>query len=217
MEPPPAPCTIASPTQTSARHSATPPSGVGDTPPPHCQHRAVEGGARTELGESRRMMARPNSIHLTRRDMLKLSAGGAGMFALTASGFAVPRGFGAGGGGGSLYLEAFPTSPLIVSPFTDELPIPQALRPADRSNPKDPKNLFDPRTNKQINPTDRTVQDCESNVADGDYFKRYGHVLGQHSVWCDDLKMTDPIVYKIDLEVAEHPFTTSKVRPINSF
>jgi FtsP/CotA-like multicopper oxidase with cupredoxin domain len=158
-----------------------------------------------------------NNIRLTRRDMLKLSAGGAGMFALTASGFAVPRGFGAGGGGGSLYLEAFPTSPLIVSPFTDELPIPQALRPADKSNPKDPKNIFDPKTNKQINAIDRTVQDCESNVSDGDYYKRYGHVLGQHSVWCDDLKMTDPIVYKIDLEVAEHAFTTSKVQPINSF
>ena len=34
-------------------------------------------------------MTRRDSVRLTRRDMLKLSAGGAGMFALTASGFAV--------------------------------------------------------------------------------------------------------------------------------
>jgi hypothetical protein len=60
-------------------------------------------------------MSRLNKVRLTRRDMLKLSAGGAGMFALTASGLAVPRGFaGGGGGGGSVYLEAFPTSPLIT-------------------------------------------------------------------------------------------------------
>ena len=29
----------------------------------------------------------------------------------------------------SLYDEEFPTSPLILNPFSDELPIPQALRP----------------------------------------------------------------------------------------
>src|SRR4051812_18448283 len=214
MEPPPAPCTIASPTQTSARHSATPPSGVGDTPPPHCQHRAVEGGARTELGESRRMMARPNSIHLTRRDMLKLSAGGAGMFALTASGFAVPRGFGSGGGGGSLYLEAFPTSPLILTPFTDELPIPQALRPADPANPTNPQNITDPRSGKKIDCIDRTAQDSLGVVDNDDYYKKYGKTMGTHSVWCDDLRMPEPIVYKIDLEVAEHAFTSSKVQAI---
>ena len=28
-----------------------------------------------------------------------------------------------------LYLESFPTSPLILNPFTDELPVPKALVP----------------------------------------------------------------------------------------
>ena len=28
----------------------------------------------------------------------------------------------------ALYIEAFPTSPLILNPFTDPLPIPKALR-----------------------------------------------------------------------------------------
>ena len=48
-------------------------------------------------------MSRPDKIRLTRRDMVKLGAGGAGMFMLSAGGLAVPRGFagGSGGGGGS--------------------------------------------------------------------------------------------------------------------
>jgi FtsP/CotA-like multicopper oxidase with cupredoxin domain len=153
--------------------------------------------------------------------MLKLSAGGAGMFALTASGFAVPKGFGSGGGGGGggggLYIEAFPTSPLILSPFTDQLPIPKALRPADPSNPTNPQNITDPRSGKKINCADRNAQDSLGVVDNDDYYKRYGKTMGTHSVWCDDLKMPDPIVYKIDLEVAEHAFTSSKVQPINSF
>jgi hypothetical protein len=70
-----------------------------------------------------------DKIRLTRRDMLRLSAGGAGMFALTASGFAVPKGLSKGSG--AVYIEAFPTSPLITKPFNDELNIPMALRPLD--------------------------------------------------------------------------------------
>src|SRR3954467_8961095 len=158
-------------------------------------------------------MARPNSIQLTRRDMLKLSSAGAGVFALTASGFAVPRGFGAGGGGGgggSLYIAAFPTSPLILNPFSDELVIPQAMRPVDKTNWTNPTNVFDPKKKDakgnpaQIHPEDRTTQDCLGNVADGKYQQRYGHVLGQHQVWCDDLNMPDPMVYEINVEVAQH-------------
>ena len=73
-------------------------------------------------------MAKAEKIRLTRRDMMKLGAGGAGMFMLGAGGLAVPRGFAGGsgsgsggGGGGSLYIEAFPTSPLILKPFNDLL------------------------------------------------------------------------------------------------
>jgi hypothetical protein len=33
----------------------------------------------------------------------------------------------------SLYIEAFPTSPLILNPFTDPLPIPKALAPVPTS------------------------------------------------------------------------------------
>src|SRR3954467_6276777 len=66
----------------------------------------------------------------TRRDMLKLTAGGAGLLALGGSGLAVMRGFASGGG--NIYLEAFPTSPLILEPFRADnpLPVPAAERPS---------------------------------------------------------------------------------------
>src|SRR5690349_24626630 len=100
------------------------------------------------------MMERLDKVRLNRRDMLKLSGAGAGVFALTASGFAVPRGFaGGGGGGGSLYIEAFPTSPLIANPFTDELVIPPALQASDPNNPTNPGNLDDPLTGARIDAT----------------------------------------------------------------
>src|SRR3954468_14940387 len=174
-------------------------------------------------------MERLDKISLTRRDMLKLSGAGAGVFALTASGFAVPRGFagGGGGGGGGLYLEAFPTSPLIVDPFRDtpenQLVIPQALRAADQSNPTAPGNIEDPTTGAKIDFTNMDKQDCGVGPKTGNmdanqaYYKRYGKVLGAQSVTPKQLGLPDPIVYKIDLEVARHKFTTSAVKPINSF
>jgi len=76
--------------------------------------------------------------------MMKLTAGGAGVFALTSWGLAVPRGL--AGGSGNIYLEAFPTSPLILSPFNESMPIPRALRPVPKSvvdtwpNPPGPDN-----------------------------------------------------------------------------
>jgi len=45
-------------------------------------------------------MGRQDNIRLTRRDMLKLGAGGAGMFMISAGGLAIPKGFAGGGGGG---------------------------------------------------------------------------------------------------------------------
>src|SRR3954451_23351928 len=77
-------------------------------------------------------MSRADKVRLTRRDMLKLSAGGAGMFMLGAGGLAVPRGIaGGGGGGGKLYIEACPTSPLVTRPFYDALYIPPAMKAAN--------------------------------------------------------------------------------------
>ncbi len=131
--------------------------------------------------------------------MLKVGAAGAGMFALTASGFAVPRGF--AGGAGPVYIEAFPTSPLIVSPFNDPLPIPQALRPV-------PKSVVDTWSS----PPGPDNQDSVKGA------KPSKHQLwpGQGVTASYPFATTTPDVYQLKVEVAGHDFTTSLVQPIDS-
>jgi FtsP/CotA-like multicopper oxidase with cupredoxin domain len=157
-------------------------------------------------------MARRDNIRLTRRDMLKLSAGGAGMFMIGAGGLAIPKGF-AGGGGGPLYIEAFPTSPLILKPFNDPLNVPTALRPVDPTTWDSMGGLPDPK-----------AQDSIGASPNKDYYNKYGQTLGTHQLWPGDgptanypwLSKT-PLVYQIKVEVAGHGFTSSQVQPINSF
>jgi len=143
-------------------------------------------------------------LRLNRRDMLKLSAGGAGMFALTASGFAVPRGFSASGG--SVYLEAFPTSPLITKPFNDELNIPKAMAPVSGSaldswKYKPEKDYQDSFSHLSTPPTNST------------YNTKYNTKIGTHQIW----PSTTPLVYQIKVEVGGHKLTSSAVQPIDSF
>jgi FtsP/CotA-like multicopper oxidase with cupredoxin domain len=161
-------------------------------------------------------MERLDKIRLTRRDMIKLSAGGAGMFALTASGFAVPHGLASGGTtSGKLYIEAFPTSPLITTPFSDELTIPPALRPNDLS---DSLGAGDPATAQP----NKLRQDSIGPATDTVYQTKYHQTLGQHQCWPGEgatagyFPITDPIVYQIKLQVGHHDFTSSSVLPINS-
>ena len=80
---------------------------------------------------------------LSRRNMLRLGAAGGVGVALTGAtigapflekkGLLTPDGaFGASGtglGDSLFYIEAFPTSPLILAPFKDPLVVPKALRP----------------------------------------------------------------------------------------
>src|SRR3954463_13670628 len=85
---------------------------------------------------------------LTRRTALRLGAVGATGLAFTAArgvagpylsqrGLLSPDGaFAAAStavGDAFFYIEASPTSPLILNPFTDELPIPKALRPQPKA------------------------------------------------------------------------------------
>jgi FtsP/CotA-like multicopper oxidase with cupredoxin domain len=159
-------------------------------------------------------MERLDKIRLSRRDMLKLSAGGAGMFAIGAGGLALPRGLArGGGGGGSLYIEAFPTSPLILNPFSDSLTIPTALAPTDPAGWDSSGGMPDPK-----------IQDSLGKSPTTAYKDRYGMTLGEHQLWPGqgatstyDWISTDPVVYQIKLKVAKHDFTTSNVQPINSF
>jgi FtsP/CotA-like multicopper oxidase with cupredoxin domain len=136
-------------------------------------------------------------VRLTRRDMLRLTAGGAGMFMLTASGLAVSSGLGASGGGGALYIEAFPTSPLILRPFDEPLPVPTAMAPI-------PKTVVD-------------GWESPPGPDNQDFVK--GDKPHTHQLWPGTAPVADfplPIVYQIKLEVAGHDFTSSLVQPIDS-
>ena len=92
-----------------------------------------------------------------------------------------------------VYIEAFPTSPLIVEPFKDQLTVPKALRPISQSEysswamPPGPGN---------------GQQNSMGNE--------------RHQIWPSQIGSPDPIVYKIDHLVRAHAFTTSQVLPINS-
>ena len=90
----------------------------------------------------------------------------------------------------ALYLESFPTSPLVLNPFTDKLPIPKALVPElDYAGWKLPPGPGDGQQNSLRNQ--------------------------RHQKWSGDTGATDPVVYKIELKVDEHSFTTSPVLPID--
>jgi FtsP/CotA-like multicopper oxidase with cupredoxin domain len=95
-----------------------------------------------------------------------------------------------------LVPEPFPTSPLILRPFADPLPIPPVYAPSD------PTTWRNPRTGVLAPPGPGLGQ----QDSDG----------GTHQVWSSTLGLPDPICYKIDLRQTEHAFTTSLVQPINS-
>ncbi len=95
--------------------------------------------------------------------------------------------------GDALYIEAFPTSPLILTPFSDPLPIPPAatpLTPAEVAALPLPPGPGVGQQNSLRNET--------------------------HQIWPSSIGYPDPIVYKFDLLVRTHSFTTSQVLPINS-
>ncbi len=143
------------------------------------------------------------NIKLTRRELLKLGilTGGAtllgarGLRPNPAYGGVLPGDTGCGVGG-----EAFPTSPLILNPFTDELPIPKAMAPSD------------PLTWK-----DRNGSSCPPGAS---YGQQSSDGYGTHQIWpsmtAAGFYLPQPICYKINLKVAEHSFTNQKVQPIDS-
>jgi FtsP/CotA-like multicopper oxidase with cupredoxin domain len=145
---------------------------------------------------------------ISRRTALRLgAAGGVGAALVAAQGFGGPflaqKGLLSADGAfaatstalGDLlfYIEAFPTSPLIISPFRDPLTIPKAATPV-------PQSVF----STWPKPPGPGVGQQNS--------------LGnqQHQKWSSDVGSPDPIVYKFDVQVDTHSFTTSQVLPINS-
>jgi FtsP/CotA-like multicopper oxidase with cupredoxin domain len=93
---------------------------------------------------------------------------------------------------GALYIETFPTSPLILSPFTDKLVVPKALAPV-------PKTVY----SRWPNPPGPGPGQQNSLRNE------------RHQIWPSQIGFPDPIVYKINLLVRTHSFTTSQVLPID--
>ena len=150
---------------------------------------------------------------VSRRTILTVGAiGGAGVALATAKGLGVPflsgsspdGAFAAASvalGDSLFYIENFPTSPLILSPFTDALPVPKALAPIPKA-----------------------VYSTWDNPPGGGPGEQNSLRNQQHQIWPSDIPAIgdwaggspDPIVYKIDVMLGTHAFTTSQVLPIDS-
>lgn len=145
---------------------------------------------------------------LSRRALLRWTASSAGGLALFAGGALARPTLARNGllsadgvfvatatalGDSLFYTEVFPTSPLIVSPFIDLLPIPRALAPVPPSQFSSWASPPGPGQGQQ-------------------------NSLGneRHQLWCNQIGSPDPIVYRIELLVRGHSFTTSQVLPIDA-
>ncbi|HEY7101524.1 MAG TPA: multicopper oxidase domain-containing protein [Mycobacteriales bacterium] len=93
----------------------------------------------------------------------------------------------------SLYDEDFPVSPLILNPFTDPLLIPPAAKP--------------------LTPAEVAALPLPPGPGVG---QQNSFRNETHQIWPSAIGFPDPIVYKFDLLVRQHSFTTSQVLPINS-
>jgi FtsP/CotA-like multicopper oxidase with cupredoxin domain len=148
-----------------------------------------------------------SGLALSRRSLLRVGAAGVVGAGLTGfRGWGVPyladKGWLSADGafaavstalGDQLYTEVFPTSPLILDPFTDDLQIPRALRPTPKATFTRWKNPPGPG---------RGQQNSLHNQ--------------RHQLWTSQIGYPDPIVYEIDLLVRRHAWTTSKVLPIDA-
>ncbi|WP_395400757.1 multicopper oxidase family protein [Arthrobacter sp. UC242_113] len=151
---------------------------------------------------------------VSRRNLLRLgAAGGAGAALVAAQGWAGPllaqKGLLSPDGAfaasstalGDLlfYIEAFPTSPLILTPFKDQLPVPKALAPTPAVGDGSTKGYT------EWSDPPGPGQGQQSS------FKNE-----RHQIWPNTIGSPDPLVYKIDLLLRQHAFTTSQVLPIDA-
>ncbi len=100
-----------------------------------------------------------------------------------------------------VYIEAFPTSPLILKPFTDPLLVPKALRPV----PESELETWSQR------PSGGPGQ--QNGYRGTDPLRTLNNET--HQIWPSQIGYPEPIVYKIDHLVSTHSFTTSQVLPID--
>ena len=100
-----------------------------------------------------------------------------------------------------VYIEAFPTSPLILKPFTDPLNVPKALAPVPESELSNWSQRPNKGPGQQNGSTDTDPERQLNNET--------------HQIWPDLIGYPEPIVYKIQHQVRTHSFTSSKVLPID--
>jgi FtsP/CotA-like multicopper oxidase with cupredoxin domain len=193
-------------------------------------------------------MNKPEKNKLSRRELIKLSMlCGAGllapraMWAQSCSGFLDQTPQDIDLVTGLTAIEVFPTSPFILSPFTDPLPIPSAMLPGYRQpdgtlTPNDP-DAWMVRTsafgnNRVLPPSPQAGR----QDAMGQRARTAGIPgpavpdAGTHQLWTDGsgvsgtsggisvpgFPLPNPNLYHIRLQVGMHDFTTSKVAPISS-
>src|SRR5438067_8825770 len=100
---------------------------------------------------------------LRRRQVLKAGAAGAGFVAMGGAGLLsagpVAQRLLGTAAAAQTYIEVFPTSPLILNPFNDPLPIPQAARPV-----ADPAGYFKARNLPVPAPVRGGLQDANGAV-----------------------------------------------------
>jgi len=104
--------------------------------------------------------------------------------------------------GQKVEVEFFPTSPFILTPFVDDLPVPEPLEPlSDAAATFSALGLPSPSPAPGRQSSDGT---------------------STHSLWPSDIKAGDgkplpePITYLIRMQNAKHSWTSSKVQPINA-
>jgi FtsP/CotA-like multicopper oxidase with cupredoxin domain len=157
------------------------------------QHGNPEQGAPEQHGVSRRHVLRAGAVGIA---AVGLGAGKVLMQPSLQRGFPGPDGvFGATSQAlaAALYDEEFPTSPLILNPFSDPLVIPKAAKP--------------------LSPTEVAALNPPPGPGVGQQ-NSFGNET--HQIWTSALGLPDPLVYTIDLLVRPHSFSSSQVLPINA-
>ena len=164
------------------------------------------GGITEETTDRPDPAVRAGKIYVPRRAFLRFGAAGTAAVALGAAGSLVlpdlrRKGQLSANGlfdatatawADVIYREVFPTSALILSPFQDELTIPRALRPTAGSDYSSWQSPPGPGYGQQSSTNNQA-----------------------HQIWPSQIGYPDPLVYKIDVKVNTHSFTSSKVLPIN--
>jgi len=161
---------------------------------------------------------------LTRRDLLRLSVLTGGATLIGSRAFAqvcgeplqphpIDQGGGIGVGG-----EAFPTSPFILDPFTQDLPIPKAMAPVANPLAMRVRRLGGVDGDFSSPPSpDSGRQDSRGDRFNGSLIPNAGtHQLWPGTAGTVVTSYPQPIIYHLKLKVGKHSFTKSKVLPIDA-